>query len=127
MPVRDSKGWARGGQPATSAAVVLRLNQAINAVLVLPDVKQRLNDVGVDIVGGTPDAFAARLRREFEVYGKAMGQATRRLDVDTKGLDSQAAKDVLSLEEFRRFQNFTEDKCNNLWFPGIKLAEAVLK
>jgi hypothetical protein len=49
------------------------------------------------------------------------------LDVDTKGLDGQAAKDVLTLDEFRRFQNFTEDKCNNSWLPGAKLAEAVLK
>jgi len=31
------------------------------------------------------------------------------------------------VEEFRRFQNFTEDKCNNSWLPGAKLAEAVLK
>jgi hypothetical protein len=42
-------------------------------------------------------------------------------------LDGVAAKDVLTVEEFRRFQNFTEAKCNNSWLPGAKLAEAVLK
>jgi iron(III) transport system substrate-binding protein len=88
----------------------------------------------VGIIKGVPHPNGAKVffnwllsREGQELHGKLAQQPTRRLDVDTKGLDSQAAKDVLSLEEFRRFQNFTEDKCNNLWFPGIKLAEAVLK
>lgn len=86
------------------------------------------------IVKGAPHPNAAKVffnwllsREGQELHGKTAQQPTRRLDVDTKGLDGQAAKDVLSLEEFRRFQNFTEDKCNNSWFPGAKLAEAVLK
>jgi iron(III) transport system substrate-binding protein len=62
-----------------------------------------------------------------EVYGKTTQQPTRRLDVDTKGLEGTAAKDVLTLDEFKRFENFTEDKCNNSWLPGAKLAEALLK
>jgi tripartite-type tricarboxylate transporter receptor subunit TctC len=73
IPGFELIGWhAAMAPPATPAAVVSRVNQAINAVLVLPEVKQRLNDVGVDIVGGTPDAFAERLRREYDSYGKAM-------------------------------------------------------
>ena len=68
-----------------------------------------------------------RSREGQELHGKAAQQPTRRLDVETKGLDGQAAKDVMTVEEFRRFQNFTEDKCNNSWLPGAKLAEAVLK
>jgi iron(III) transport system substrate-binding protein len=88
----------------------------------------------VGILRGAPHPSAAKLffnwllsREGQELHGKTAQQPTRRLDVDTKGLDGQAAKDVLTLEEFRRFQNFTEDKCNNSWFPGAKLAEAVLK
>lgn len=88
----------------------------------------------VGILRGAPHPNAAKLffnwllsREGQELHGKTAQQPTRRLDVDTKGLDGQAAKDVLTLEEFRRFQNFTEDKCNNSWFPGAKLAEAVLK
>jgi len=86
------------------------------------------------IVKGAPHPNAARVffnwllsREGQELHGRTAQQPTRRLDVDTKGLDGQAAKDVLTLEEFRRFQNFTEDKCNNSWYPGAKLAEAVLK
>jgi len=92
---------------------------------------------GNGIVGITKDAphptaakvfFNWLLSREGqELHGKTAQQPTRRLDVETKGLDGQAAKDWMTVEEFRRFQNFTEDKCNNSWFPGAKLAEAVLK
>jgi ABC-type Fe3+ transport system substrate-binding protein len=88
----------------------------------------------VGIIKGAPHPNAAKLffnwllsREGQELHGKTAQQPTRRLDVDTKGLDGQAAKDVLTLEEFRRFQNFTEDKCNNSWLPGAKLAEAVLQ
>jgi iron(III) transport system substrate-binding protein len=88
----------------------------------------------VGIVKGAPHPNAAKVffnwllsREGQEVHSKSAQQPTRRLDVDTKGLDGQAAKDVMTVEEFKRFQNFTEDKCNNSWFPGAKLAEAVLK
>jgi iron(III) transport system substrate-binding protein len=88
----------------------------------------------VGIIKGAPHPNAAKLffnwllsREGQELHGKTVQQPTRRLDVDTKGLDGQAAKDVLTVEQFRRFQNFTEDKCNNSWIPGAKLAEAVLK
>ena len=88
----------------------------------------------VGIIKGAPHPNAAKVffnwllsRDGQELHGKTAQQPTRRLDVDTKGLDGQAAKDVMTVDEFRRFQNFTEDKCNNSWFPGAKLAEAVLK
>ena len=86
------------------------------------------------IVKGAPHPNAAKVffnwllsREGQDLHGRAAQQPTRRFDVDTKGLDGQAAKDVLTLDEFRRFQNFTKDKCNNSWLPGAKLAEAVLK
>jgi iron(III) transport system substrate-binding protein len=88
----------------------------------------------VGIIKGAPHPNAAKVffnwllsREGQELHGKTAQQPTRRLDVDTRGLDGQAAKDVLTVDEFRRFQNFTEDKCNNSWSPGAKLAEAVLK
>jgi len=88
----------------------------------------------IGIIKGAPHPSAAKVffnwllsREGQELHGKTAQQPTRRLDVETKGLDGQAAKDVLSLEEFKRYQNFTEDKCNNSWVPGAKLAEAVLK
>ena len=88
----------------------------------------------VGIIKGAPHPNAAKLffnwllsRDGQELHGKTAQQPTRRLDVDTRGLDGQAAKDVLTVEQFRRFQNFKDDICNNSWIPGAKLAEAVLK
>jgi iron(III) transport system substrate-binding protein len=88
----------------------------------------------VGILKAAPHPNAAKVffnwllsREGQELHGKTAQQPTRRLDVVTRGLDGQAAKDVLTLDEFRRFQNFTEDKCNNSWIPGAKLAETLLK
>jgi ABC-type Fe3+ transport system substrate-binding protein len=86
------------------------------------------------IIKGAPHPNAAKIffnwllsREGQELHAKTAQQPTRRLDVDTKGLDAVAAKDALTVEEFRRFQNFTEDKCNNSWIPGAKLAEILLR
>jgi iron(III) transport system substrate-binding protein len=86
------------------------------------------------IIKGAPHPNAAKvffnwlLSREGQtLHSKTAQQPTRRLDVDTRGLDGVAAKDALTLDDFRRFQNFTEDKCNNSWIPGAKLAEKLLK
>jgi iron(III) transport system substrate-binding protein len=64
-----------------------------------------------------------------EVYGKAMGQATRRLDVDTKWLTefgTRASKDFLSVEENQRRENSSEEVLTELWPKAIKLANEVL-
>jgi iron(III) transport system substrate-binding protein len=48
-----------------------------------------------------------------EIYGTALGQATRRSDVNTKWMADigvRAAKDFISLEEFFKNENQTEDK-----------------
>ena len=88
----------------------------------------------VGLIKGAPHPNAAKVffnwllsKNGQEVYGKVTQQPTRRLDVDTKGMEGTAAKDVLTLDEFKRFENFTEDKCNNSWLPGAKLAETLLK
>ena len=65
-----------------------------------------------------------------EVYGKAMGQATRRLDVDTKWLvefGTRASKDFLSVEENQKRENSSEEVLTQLWPKAIKLANELLK
>jgi tripartite-type tricarboxylate transporter receptor subunit TctC len=39
----------------TPAAIVRKLNAAVNAALAQPEVRKRLNDLGMDIVGGSPE------------------------------------------------------------------------
>jgi tripartite-type tricarboxylate transporter receptor subunit TctC len=43
--------------------------------LALPDVKERLNNVGFELVGGTPDAFAAFIKSEIEKWTKVVRAA----------------------------------------------------
>jgi iron(III) transport system substrate-binding protein len=65
-----------------------------------------------------------------ELYVKVMHQSTRRLDVDTKWLQEhgvQAAKDVISVEEYHRVRNHLEDKYTRVRIPAAKFAEQILK
>ena len=54
----------------------------------------------------------------------------RRLDVDTKWLKEigvDAAKDVLTVEEYHRLRNHLEDKYTKVRVPSAKFAETILK
>jgi iron(III) transport system substrate-binding protein len=65
-----------------------------------------------------------------EVYGKAMGQASRRLDVNTKWLleyGTRASKDFISVEESIRRENYSEDTVSNYWAKANKIANEVFK
>ena len=69
-------------------------------------------------------------KEEQDFYGKVMRASTRRLDVDTKWLveyGTQAAKDVLTLEEYNRVRNHLEDKYTKVRVPGANFAEQILK
>ncbi len=60
---------------ATPANIVERFNREMNAVIQLPDVHQRLNDNGMEVAGGTPDAFGELMRRESAMYAKVLREA----------------------------------------------------
>jgi iron(III) transport system substrate-binding protein len=65
-----------------------------------------------------------------EIYGRPLGQATRRLDVDTKSLiplGIKPAKDLMTVEEYHRLRNHLEDKYFKVRVPGAKFAEQILK
>jgi ABC-type Fe3+ transport system substrate-binding protein len=62
-------------------------------------------------------------------YGRVMQDGTRRLDVDTKWLKEigvQAAKDVLTVQEYHRVRNHLEDKYTRVRVPAAKFAETIL-
>jgi ABC-type Fe3+ transport system substrate-binding protein len=107
----------------------------------LPKLKEGLpssNGSGViGIVKNPPHPNAARVYANWflskegqELYVKVMRQSTRRLDVDTKWLQEhgvQAAKDVLTVEEYHRLRNHLEDKYTRVRLPSAKFAEQILK
>lgn len=72
--------------------------------------------------------FLSKEGQEF--YAKVMKQATRRTDVDTKWMSQvgvDAAKDVMTLEEYHRVRNHLEDKVINVRRPAAKFAEKILQ
>ena len=65
-----------------------------------------------------------------DLYGRALTQGTRRLDVETKWLakfDSAAAKDVMTPEEFEKVRFYGEDIITEWREPGGEFARKVLK
>ena len=69
-------------------------------------------------------------REGQELVSKALGQATRRLDVDTKWLRETgviAAKDRMSVKEFLQVENQSEEKLEKVREPAQKVAQALLK
>ncbi|WP_454752652.1 Bug family tripartite tricarboxylate transporter substrate binding protein [Cupriavidus necator] len=55
------------GMPADLTA---RLNREINAVMSLPEVKSRMNAIGVETATSTPQQFGTILHRDADRYGK---------------------------------------------------------
>jgi tripartite-type tricarboxylate transporter receptor subunit TctC len=56
----------------TPRAIVTRLNGEIVRALQAPDVRAKLTAEGSEIVGDTPEAFAAFLRADFRKWGKVI-------------------------------------------------------
>jgi tripartite-type tricarboxylate transporter receptor subunit TctC len=56
----------------TPRNIVLRINRDIDAVLEQPDIRQRLNDTGMEVAGGSPDSFGELLKRESAIYEKVL-------------------------------------------------------
>jgi ABC-type Fe3+ transport system substrate-binding protein len=64
-----------------------------------------------------------------ELWGQAMLDASRRMDVDTKWLakhDVVAAKDDLTVAEYHKFRNHLEDYCVKVRGPATELAKKIL-
>ena len=59
----------------TRAAVISRLHQEVVRVLSSADVKQRYFTLGVDVIGSTPEQFAAAIRAEIARLGKVIKDA----------------------------------------------------
>jgi len=88
------------------------------------------------IIKNAPHPNAAKLfvnwflgKEGQEVYTAAMGEPTRRLDVETTWLQKtgiSAVKDTMSIEEFYKRENQSEDKVYKVREPGAELARKLL-
>ena len=72
----DATGWYGVYAPTgTPPAVIAKLNQEINAILKLPDVKARGVSTGLEITGGSAEDAASRYAMDYEVFGKVIKEA----------------------------------------------------
>ena len=72
----ESLSWSGIVAPAgTPRRVIDKLNAAIDRILRDPDVKQRFAGLGVEPVGGPPEAFTRQIRSESEKWGKVVRTA----------------------------------------------------
>ena len=76
LPGYDASTWGGILAPAgTSKEAVSKLNSSINAALKLEDVRSRLMGAGIEIQGGTPEAFAEVIRIEVDKWGRIVKAA----------------------------------------------------
>lgn len=73
----EVNGWyGIGAAAGTPAAIIERLNQDINRVLKLADVRERMTGEGTLLVGGTPAQFGELVRSEVEKWRRIIQQAS---------------------------------------------------
>ncbi len=73
FPGLEATAWYGLHAPAnTPRPIVNRLHADIAKALTLPDVKQRLEGVGFDLVGSPPDVFAAYIKTELVKWAKVV-------------------------------------------------------
>jgi iron(III) transport system substrate-binding protein len=109
-------------------------------VLALPMPKEGLYVSGgyghLTVLKNPPHPNAAKVfvnwllsRDGQEVFTRGMGVGSRRLDVDTRWLKEYgvvAAKDFLTLEQYHKYENQSEDKIYKIREPGAAIARKLL-
>jgi tripartite-type tricarboxylate transporter receptor subunit TctC len=64
----------------TPQAVVTRLNTEVNKALSAPDIRERIEKFGANPVGGTPDAFAARIKADHAKWERIVKDSGAKLE-----------------------------------------------
>ena len=65
---------------ATPRDIIARLNAEIVKVLRLPEVRERLQSMGIEIVANTPAEFAAFMREETTKWGRIVKESGAKID-----------------------------------------------
>ena len=72
----ESSAWnAIAAPPKTPAAIVAKLNKAINEVLRNPELQAHFATLNLQAVGGTPAEAGAFIKKETQVWGKVIKEA----------------------------------------------------
>jgi tripartite-type tricarboxylate transporter receptor subunit TctC len=81
VPGFESIAWYGVVAPAgTPKEIIAKLNAEMVRIANLPDIKQKLMEMGSPPVAGTPDQFGALIKSEIPKWGKVVKQANVSLD-----------------------------------------------
>ncbi|HEY6259807.1 MAG TPA: tripartite tricarboxylate transporter substrate binding protein [Xanthobacteraceae bacterium] len=64
----------------TPPDIINAINQAFNKAIDDPRVRAHMDDLGIKLLGGTPDQFGQRIRSEIERWGSVLNMAGIKLD-----------------------------------------------
>jgi tripartite-type tricarboxylate transporter receptor subunit TctC len=64
----------------TPRAIVSRLSAEVAKAVKTPDVAQRFQQLGIDPVGNTPEAYSAQIRNDYERYGHVVKVSGAKID-----------------------------------------------
>ena len=81
VPGFDVAAWAGMIVPAgVPKAVVARLNAEVNKALAAPAVSEKLPELGLVVVGGTPEQFGAHIKKEAARWADVVKRAGAKVD-----------------------------------------------
>jgi tripartite-type tricarboxylate transporter receptor subunit TctC len=75
-PDVEGVSWFAVAVPAgTPKEIVALLNREIVKIMALPDIKEHLATLGLDLIASSPEEFGARIRADFEKWAKVIRAA----------------------------------------------------
>ena len=81
VPGFDVAAWAGVIVPAgVPRAIVMKLNSAVNSALAAPAVADKLPDLGLVVVGGTPEQFGEHIRKEAARWADVVKRSGAKVD-----------------------------------------------
>jgi len=81
VPGYEVNAWYSMHAPAgTPAPIIAKWNKELVRILKLPDIDQRLKQLGSESVGNAPEAFAKFVKSESAKYAKAIRDSGTRVE-----------------------------------------------
>ena len=75
-----SSYWGVLAPAATPRDIILKINQELNKVLQMPEIRTRLTELGFNVVGGTPEEYSKYIRDSIVNWRRVVKDAGIKID-----------------------------------------------